>query len=73
MKGASWVELPKTEFSKQKCVRKMDRKHNGAHSKLGSVLPLRLLPPPFSTEWICLCRQNSTSSAPLSSSEKLPG
>jgi len=67
------VMLPKTELSKQNCVMKMHRKHKGAQSRLSSGLPLRLLPPPFSTEWTYLCRQKSTSPAPLSSSDKLPG
>lgn len=64
--------LPKTELSKQNCVMKMHRKHKGDRSRLGSVLPLRLLPPPFSTEWTCLFRQKYTSSAHLSSSDKAP-
>ena len=67
------VMLPKTELSKQHCAMRMHRKHKGARSRLGSVLPLRLSPPPFPTECTCLCRQKSTSPAPLSSSDKLPG
>lgn len=65
--------LPKNELRKQNCVMEMHWKHKGARSKLGSGLPLRLLPAPFSTEWTCLCRQKSTSSVPLSISDKLPG
>lgn len=65
--------LPKTEMNKQNCVMKTPRYTREYGGGLRPAPTLRLLPPPFSTEWTHLFVQKSTSFTPLSNYDKLPG